>query len=229
MFTVTLRTFGAPNHRDLVLPATSYLCVSQVRTSSTDIDVCSRAVLRRACTCHMRTDSADEVKHFRFVGARARRHVLGVFTHPRATKPARNARCVDRSSTKADDSSRAVANTRDVARFDASRRARERTPCVTKRNLLRRSHPYRFAPRCARVDALWTRHQRDVVARSARIRRVRSRPTPERARSLPLSRVRCLVPRRPHCVFAPTTRAGRGTLGHRNVADATKPGTKSRA
>ena len=75
----------------------------------------------------MRTDSADEVKHFRFVGVRARRHVLGVFTHARATKPARNARCVDRSSTKADDSSRAVANTRDVARFDASRRARERT------------------------------------------------------------------------------------------------------
>ena len=89
---------------------------------------------------------------------------------PCTSKPARNARCVDRSSTKPHDSSRAVANTRDVARFDASRHAREKTARDEKENLPRSTHLHHFATRSARVDALWTRVQRDVVARSARIR-----------------------------------------------------------
>ncbi len=59
----------------------------------------------------MRTDSAGEVKHFRFVASArvvARTHLV---TRARATEITRNARCVHRFVAKPVDSSRAVAKT----------------------------------------------------------------------------------------------------------------------
>ncbi len=97
-------------------------------------------MLRRACTGHMRTDSADEVKHFRFVALWARRRAYAMDTRACASKLTRNARCVDRFTAKPVDSSRAVAKTcaRTRADGDASTRTMHRRD--TKRNLLRTSH-----------------------------------------------------------------------------------------
>ena len=225
--------------------------MSQARTSLTDIDVCARAVLRRTCTSPMRTDSADQVKHFRFVAARARRHVLEVFTRARILKPARNARCVDRSSTNADDSSRAVANTRDVARFDATRHVRERTAhdekeiflaarfCAVSRRVVRAltrfglvhtatlSHAWRASE--ARLHTINTPENRLARVVVCARRATRDGSSALRVRANHGSRRAETIEGASASTRALCHKTRGANAGRRNVADATKPGTESRA
>ena len=108
----------------------------------------------------MRTDSADEVKHFRFVALWARRRAYAMDTRARASKLTRNARCVNRFAAKSDDSSRAVANTCARALADCDAACEERADATQKEFFFERH-----------IDALSAR----VHARSRAFTRVHAR------------------------------------------------------
>ena len=93
----------------------------------------------------MRTDSAREVKHFRFVALCARRRASAMVTRAYASKLTRNARCVNRFAAKPVDSSRAVANTRARWHMDASCVSRTLRRRDHKRKLLRTPRRHAFA------------------------------------------------------------------------------------
>ena len=93
----------------------------------------------------MRTDSAREVKHFRFVALCARRRASAMVTRAYASKLTRNARCVNRFAAKPVDSSRAVANTRARWHMGASCVSRTLRRRDHKRKLLRTPRRHAFA------------------------------------------------------------------------------------
>lgn len=187
--------------------------------------MCARAVLRRACTSHMRTDSADEVKHFRFVALWARRRASAVAARACMWKPTRNARCVNRFVTKPVDSSRAVAKTCARARAPMRRSTRTLRRRDAKRNLLRTSDRRAFSTRARSFTARSPRVRarlhafRCAFTLTCARRHPRSRGDAHTQRDAqPVRRLDQHVARRTHDVLA--------RLPSTTRSDAKKPGTK---